>query len=77
MAVTDEGEEAIVADLNAVDVQDTLRAWDEAEVDGVRNRPDLPAARDLADKEVTSVSTGGKMEHRNCRSPPASMQSWR
>ena len=46
-AVSDEGEEAIVTDLDRVDVEHALARRDEAEVDRVRERPHLPAAEDL------------------------------
>eukprot|EP00965_Chrysotila_dentata_P189434 6173315-Pleurochrysis_carterae.AAC.4 len=47
IAVADERQEAVVADLDGVDVEHTLRARDEPEVDRMRDRPHLPAARDL------------------------------
>ena len=47
VAAGDDREEAVVADLDAVDVEHALRGGDEAEVDRVRERPHLPAARHL------------------------------
>jgi len=42
--VGDDRQEAVVANLDGVDVQDALGRWDEAEVDGMSQRPHLPAA---------------------------------
>ena len=47
VAAGDDREEAVVADLDAVDVEHALGRRDEAEVDRVRDRPHLPAAGHL------------------------------
>ena len=48
VAAGDDGEEAVVADLDAVDVEHALGRGDEAEVDRVREGPHLPAAGHLS-----------------------------
>mmetsp|Transcript_9032 Transcript_9032/g.19577 ORF Transcript_9032/g.19577 Transcript_9032/m.19577 type:complete len:253 (-) Transcript_9032:167-925(-) len=55
IAVADERQEAVVADLDGVDVEHTLRARDEPEVDRMRDRPHLPAARDLGEELVLGL----------------------
>merc|ERR1719310_2193088 len=47
VAVADDREEAVVEDLDRVDVEDALLRRDELEVDRVRDGPDRPGARNL------------------------------
>eukprot|EP00324_Dicrateria_rotunda_P000920 CAMPEP_0206163642 /NCGR_PEP_ID=MMETSP1474-20131121/11536_1 /ASSEMBLY_ACC=CAM_ASM_001110 /TAXON_ID=97495 /ORGANISM="Imantonia sp., Strain RCC918" /LENGTH=315 /DNA_ID=CAMNT_0053566191 /DNA_START=301 /DNA_END=1245 /DNA_ORIENTATION=- len=67
--VADQREEAVVADLDRVDVEHTLGGGDEAEVDRVREGPDLPRAEDLGEQLVLhlvdDVREALGLEHRH------------
>ena len=56
VAAGDDREEAVVADLDAVDVEHALGRGDEAEVDRVRDRPHLPAAGHLNTRGARGLS---------------------
>lgn len=47
LPLRDDAQEAVVKDLDGVDVQQPLRGGDKSEVDGVRNGPYAPRSPDL------------------------------
>ena len=49
ITIRQDGEEAIVGDLNAIDEEDSLLRWHEAEIHGVGSRPNMPRPKHLVE----------------------------